>query len=87
MNATKTIPGQGSHPVKVAILVRPGGSVTGITVLTTELGGKRLGLLREAVPKLVRVAVLYDPDAPGITREIKEDLLIVARALGLGLRP
>ena len=94
MNATKTIPivlvGQGSHPVKakfVATLARPGGNVTGITVLTTELGGKRLELLREAVPKLSRVAVLYDPAAPGITREVKEDLPIVARAMGLGLSP
>src|SRR5262250_3133279 len=66
-NATKTIPivmaGQGSDPVRaghVESLARPGGNVTGLTVLSRELGGKRLELLKEAVPKLARVAVLYD---------------------------
>ena len=39
---------------------RPGGNVTGLTLLSRELGGKRLELLKEAVPKLVRVAVVYD---------------------------
>ena len=68
MNATKTIPivmvGAGIDPVKagfVESLARPGGNVTGVTNLTGELGGKRLELLKEAVPKLARVAVLYDP--------------------------
>ena len=58
-NATKTIPivmmGQGIDPVKagfVESLARPGGNVTGLTILMTELGGKRLELLKEAVPKL-----------------------------------
>ena len=67
-NATKTIPivmtGGGLDPVEagfVESLARPGGNVTGITNLTRELGGKRLELLKEAVPKLARVAVLYDP--------------------------
>ena len=70
-NATKTIPivmvGLGSDPVEAGLiesLARPGGNVTGITNLTIELGGKRLELLKEAVPKLVRVAVLYDPAIP-----------------------
>ena len=70
-NATKTIPivmtGQGSDPVRaghVESLARPGGNVTGLTDLTRELGGKRLELLKEAVPKLSRVAVLYDPANP-----------------------
>ena len=59
-NATKTIPivmtGQGSDPVRagyVESLARPGGNVTGLTSLSRELGGKRLELLKEAVPKLV----------------------------------
>ena len=70
-NATKTIPivmmGVGSDPVKagqIESLARPGGNVTGLTALTRELGGKRLELLKEAVPKVSRVAVLYDPANP-----------------------
>jgi putative tryptophan/tyrosine transport system substrate-binding protein len=92
-NATNTIPivmtGSGSNPVKAGLvesLARPGGNVTGRTSLTTELGGKRLELLKEAVPKLVRVAVLNDPTTPGATREVKEDLTVAARALGLTIR-
>ena len=67
-NATKTIPivmtGLGANPVEAGLvdsLARPGGNVTGLTSLSRELGGKRLELLKEAVPKLARVAVLYDP--------------------------
>ena len=93
MNATKTIPivmsGRGIDPVEAGLvesLARPGGNVTGITNLTRELGGKRLELLKEAVPKLVHVAVLYDPVAPASLREVKEVLPAVARALGLTLR-
>ena len=70
-NATKTIPivmtGGGADPVEAGLvesLARPGGNITGLTNLTRELGGKRLELLKEAVPKLARVAVLYDPTAP-----------------------
>ena len=70
-NATKTIPivmmGGGSDPVEAGLvesLARPGGNVTGITNLTRELGGKRLELFKEAVPKVARVAVLYDPATP-----------------------
>ena len=56
--------GAGLDPVEaghVESLARPGGNVTGITSLNRDLGGKRLELLKEAVPKLARVAVLYDP--------------------------
>jgi putative tryptophan/tyrosine transport system substrate-binding protein len=70
-NATKRIPivmvGVGSDPVRagfVESLARPGGNVTGLTALNRELGGKRLELLKEIVPKLARVAVLYDPADP-----------------------
>jgi putative ABC transport system substrate-binding protein len=92
-NATKTIPivmtGTGSDPVEeglVKSLARPGGNVTGITNITKELGGKRLELLKETVPKLAHVAVLYNPAAPGSVREVKEDLPVAARALGLTVR-
>jgi putative ABC transport system substrate-binding protein len=93
-NATQTIPivmtGTGSDPVEeglVKSLARPGGNVTGITNITKELGGKRLELLKETIPKLAHVAVLYNPAAPGSIREVKEDLPIAARALGLILQP
>ena len=93
-NATKTIPivmvGTGSDPVEaghVESLARPGGNVTGITNLSRELGGKRLELLKEAVPKVARVAVLYDPAIPGSVLEVKEVLPVAARALGLTLQP
>ena len=94
MNATKTIPivmvGQGIDPVEAGLiesLARPGGNVTGITNLTTELGGKRMELFKEAVPKLARVAVLYDPTSPTSVHEAKEVLPVAARALKLTLQP
>jgi putative tryptophan/tyrosine transport system substrate-binding protein len=93
-NATKTIPivmtGRGADPVEAGIidtLARPGGNVTGITLLSRELSGKRLELLKEAVPKVTRVAVLYDPALSGSVRELKEDLPAAARALGLTVQP
>jgi putative tryptophan/tyrosine transport system substrate-binding protein len=94
MNATKTIPivmmGLGSDPVRaghVESLARPGGNLTGLTALTRELGGKRLELLQEAVPKLSRVAVLYDPANPPSLHEVKELLPADARALKLTIEP
>ena len=93
-NATKTIPivltGDGADPVEAGLvesLARPGGNVTGITLLNRKLGGKRLELLKEAVPKIARVAVLYDPANPNNERELKEVLPDAARALGLIIQP
>jgi ABC-type uncharacterized transport system substrate-binding protein len=93
-NATKTIPivmvGSGADPVEaglVASLARPGGNVTGITNLSRELAGKRLQLFKEAVPKIARVAVLYDPANPPSIIEVKEVLPVAARSLGLTLQP
>jgi ABC-type uncharacterized transport system substrate-binding protein len=93
-NATKTIPiimvGAGVDPVEAGLvesLARPGGNVTGITNISRELGGKRLELLKEAVPKVARVAVLYEPAAPGAIRDVKEVLPVAARALGLTIQP
>ena len=92
-NATKTIPivmaGQGLDPVEAGLvesLARPGGNVTGLTLLSTDLGGKRLELLKQAVPKLARVAVVYEPANPPGVREVKEVLPAAARALKLTLR-
>jgi ABC-type uncharacterized transport system substrate-binding protein len=92
-NATKTIPivmvGAGLDPVEAGLvesLARPGGNVTGITNLNPELGGKRLELLKEAVTKLARVAVLYEPASPPSVLEVKEVLPVAARALGLTIR-
>jgi putative ABC transport system substrate-binding protein len=94
INATKTIPivmlGQGSDPVRAGFiqnLARPGGNLTGVTLFSRELGGKRLEFLKEAVAKLIRVAVLYDPFPGGPSREVKEDLPVAARALGLTVQP
>jgi putative tryptophan/tyrosine transport system substrate-binding protein len=65
----------------------PGGNVTGVTNLSRELAGKRLELLKEAVPKVARVAALYDPAIQRSLREVKEDLPVAARALGLTIQP
>ena len=82
--------GLGSDPVGAGLvesLARPGGNVTGLTNLDRELGGKRLELLKEAVPKLARVAVLYDPANPPSLHEVKELLPADARALKLTIQP
>jgi putative ABC transport system substrate-binding protein len=71
----------------VESLARPGGNVTGLTTLSRELGGKRLEQLKEAVPKLARVAVLYDAGSTSSVREVKEVLPVAVRALGLTLQP
>ena len=93
-NTTKTIPivmvGTGSDPVAAGLiesLARPGGNVTGLTLLSVELGGKRLELLKEAVPKVARVAVLYDPANPDSVLGVKEVLPAAARALALTIQP
>ena len=93
-NATKTIPivmmSLAADPVEagfVESLARPGGNITGITTLSRELGGKRLELFKEAVPKLARVAVFYDPANPGNVLDVKEVLPVAARALGLTIQP
>jgi putative tryptophan/tyrosine transport system substrate-binding protein len=92
-NATKTIPivmAGGSDPVEAGLvesLAHPGANVTGLTNLARELGGKRLELLKEAIPKLVRVAVLYDAVNPSHVREVKEVLPLTAGALKLTIQP
>jgi len=76
--ATKTIPivmVTSQDPVKLGLinsLARPGGNITGLTRLTRELSGKRLELLTEVIPRMSRVGVLWDPNAPGPAISFKE---------------
>ena len=92
-NATKTIPiivAGGSDPAEAGLvesLARPGANITGLTNLARELGGKRLELLKEAVPRLAHVAVLYDPVDRSHVREVKEVLPMTADALKLTIWP
>jgi len=89
-NATRTIPivfSIGGDPVAAGVvdsLARPGGNITGFTTISEVLAGKRLELLKETVPNLSRVAVLWDPRNPGSTQEWKESQL-PARELNLRL--
>ena len=75
---TKTIPivfTSSGDPIEaghIDSLARPGGNLTGMTFLAYELVGKRLELLKEAVPKVSRVAVIANPAHPGEQRELKE---------------
>ncbi len=69
----------------VASLARPGRNVTGLTALARELSGKRLELLKEAVPGLSRVAVLWNAANPDKARDL-EETQVVAGALGLQLQ-
>jgi len=63
---------------------RPGGNVTGVTYLSPQLASKRLEMLKQAVPGLVRVAVLWDP---AHVDTYYQDMIPAANALGLRLQP
>jgi putative tryptophan/tyrosine transport system substrate-binding protein len=84
--ATTTVPvvfASGVDPVReglVASLNRPGGNVTGITYLTSEVGAKQLGLLLELVPGAVRIAALVDPGWP-VTERFVADVRAAASAM------
>ena len=91
-NATGTIPivmigagdpvGQGL----IASLARPGGNVTGLSYgVGQEIFGKQLALLKEAVPKVGRVAVLWNPAVPTLAPAIRE-VKVAARSLGVQLQ-
>jgi putative ABC transport system substrate-binding protein len=76
-----------SDPVQAGLvdsLARPGGNITGLTNIAPVLAGKRLELLKETVPKISRVAVLWDPQNPGSTPQWQESQL-AARELNLQL--
>ena len=89
-NATKTIPivfYNVPDPVGSGLvdsLARPGGNITGFSTINALLSGKRLEILKETIPKLTRVAVLWDPKNPASTEQWK-DSQEPARQLGLQL--
>lgn len=89
--ATRTIPivVAVGDPVELGLvksLARPGGNVTGLSTMSVETAGKRLELLTHMLPKLSRVAVLWDPQSPISTLAWKETQL-PARRLGVELHP
>jgi len=89
-NATKTIPivfTWVSFPDSfVASLARPGGNVTGLTTLSEDLSGKRLELLKEALPGISRVAVLWNSANPNPTYQFRE-MERASLQLGIQLQP
>ena len=95
MNATKTIPivmRSTADPVRagfVASLARPGGNITGLTSISTELYGKRLELLKEVIPRLSRVGVLWNPNRSNNAYNAinLKEMEIAARSLTLQLKP
>jgi putative tryptophan/tyrosine transport system substrate-binding protein len=69
----------------VASFARPGGNITGLTQMAPDLTGKRLELLKELLPKAIRVAFVRDPANPGMTLRFKE-AQVAAPALGITLQ-
>jgi putative tryptophan/tyrosine transport system substrate-binding protein len=90
-NATRTIPivfNSQAEPVASGLvdsLARPGGNVTGFTTIAAVLAGKRLELLKDIIPKLSRVAILWELKNPGSEESWKESQL-PARQLGLQIQ-
>jgi putative ABC transport system substrate-binding protein len=70
----------------VASLAQPGGNATGINFFSEELTAKRLGLLRELVPGMARVAVLANPSNAAATETVLRDVEAAARAMGLQIQ-
>jgi putative ABC transport system substrate-binding protein len=93
MAATQTIPIVMVHgaPLQlgaIASLARPGGNVTGLSMMDAEIGGKRVQLLRELIPNLSRVAVLATtPTTSPFGPPFVEDLRLAATNAGLGFEP
>jgi ABC-type uncharacterized transport system substrate-binding protein len=89
-NATRTIPivlQRVADPVAIGLIdsmAHPGGNITGLTIITEVLAGKRLELLKETIPKLSRVAMLWNPQNPGNALQWKETQ-VAAHDLGLQL--
>jgi putative ABC transport system substrate-binding protein len=91
MAATKTIPivfVTASDPVRagfVSSLARPEANVTGVTLVAAELSAKRLNLLLEAVPGVTRIAVLVNPNNPGLMQDNVQQSEVASRRLGLDM--
>jgi ABC-type uncharacterized transport system substrate-binding protein len=89
--ATSTIPivfTTGGDPVELGLVTslnRPGGNITGVTFLASDLGAKRLGLLREFAPNAIRIAMLMNPTYQPTAAEVR-DLQIAGRTLGLQIK-
>jgi putative ABC transport system substrate-binding protein len=89
--ATTTVPivfYVGGDPVElglVASLNRPGANLTGVTTLASEVGPKRLELLRELLPTATMIAVLVNPTSPALTERFVRDLQAAAPSFGLQL--
>jgi putative ABC transport system substrate-binding protein len=89
--ATTTIPivfQVGTDPIAAGLvgsLARPGGNATGVTNLNTELGPKRLELLRQLIPTASTIALLVNPTSPFITETMSREMQSAAAALGLQL--
>ena len=87
--ATTTVPivfGTGGDPVQVGLVSnfnRPGGNITGVSVLSWQLAGKRLGWLHELLPTATRFAVLVNPKTPGLPETFIKEAQIAAATLGL----
>jgi ABC-type uncharacterized transport system substrate-binding protein len=90
--ATATIPivfSSAADPVKVGLVAslnRPGGNVTGISFFSAELAGKRLGLLRELVPRAARVGVLVNPTDATRAASTARDVEAAGQAVGLQIQ-
>src|SRR5262249_32662290 len=90
--ATQTIPivmRNVGDPVQrgfIASLARPGGNITGLASASGDLNGKQLELLKEAMPTLTRVAVLWNPSQPAHAPMLKA-LEPIAQAVGVQLHP
>ena len=91
-NATNTIPivmAGGGNPVETGLvesLAKPGGNITGLATIQNELTGKRLELLKEAVPKISRVALVFNPEGQVPTQGY-EPLKGFAQSLKISLEP
>jgi putative ABC transport system substrate-binding protein len=89
-NATATLPivTTSSDPVRLGLvggLARPGENITGLTTFTSELAGKRLELLKEIVPQVSRVAVLWSSGPASASELAKKETEVAARSLGVKL--